>query len=1478
MSGIMKKYPYQIVSLNLITLLLPLLLVVLLTASNAQSNILQVDNPHAIQSVIEVSESTPASRIVIDMKKVLLDHGYLIHAADKRTKDRPKKTQFEILDVSANLLSPFHTQRPLNFFRTVGVDSNTGEIRFKVPLDRERLCPDLQGSSRKCTVHLLIAAHDLDKMPANWSGSDTVMQGSTVYIDLTVVVTDENDNAPYFLKPTNDDGTTRTIVIPEESPIGAMFSLPIASDPDSPENGVTGYEFHPIATSLNVRRHFEVVQFVGPSIQCEKISPDYANVSKNDHSGEHSYPIVPCLRVISRVDREENTNFVFRLVAVDSAKQQGETIIRIVVVDLNDHAPEWSEKLEVFDSDGRSHFMIADLNHVSHTGQQAERVTNQSTTQRQYSLRLKECTKPRKLLRLTAEDLDDPDTPNGRVTYQLSEQSPDIENLRRRIFISNNHLYLTDLGLKGLSQTNFSLLISASDLAGKSSNALIRIQIEDCNDHPPLIITSNDEFVLLENSGGKITTLGLITVRDMDVANSVNSMFDCFLNDSTYLSLTEVIKGPTPAAEHQNSMQDSNLVDADSKLAQSGLFRRGRWSVYKLETVDSVSFDRELTPSYSVLLQCSDKGSPSLTSHKMITVNVLDVNDNAPEFINHNKQSHESRLYFHTGSLQTRKQIVDYNRQSGVSSVFEFRIPENTERGTYVGTVYAVDRDMGENGQITFGLQKITNSSATNDSAEDILSKEGAESLQDEPLGEDVNNLFTVSTSGDIHLLGKLDRELKNRYSLLVIAKDNGKEIQRTSTATIIVHVEDVNDCRPVFAENYVFEVVESYGSSTIHHVLGTLNATDADQGRNGSVSYRLATEEDRRLAQYQGAADRENFPQTFQKPSGEQLIKISHDGQVTIYGVVDREQTPVIVADVVAEDSGIPNRLFSITTITIHVLDLNDNKPSFVAQVSEDSRRTKFDALPKPGGKSRPLLSGVSAWDPVYKLNLSLETSVGSELFKFEAVDPDDGPNGTVVFDLIYAEGSVNSPQPVVYQGDDETSANKTTPPTFTLHTDGRLLLSKELSFERTFSSVERRRYRRPDRLLIQASDQGPKPERAIAGLQIVYFDPIRRKVEQWLPSLTGQEGISSRKFDEKQAETEGSLKALNAASGMNYKSHAMNRDHANRVTAEKSVLQSTPRIGGFPVLYLLALAVCFALILVITSLVYLYIRTKRSGPSVSSSNYYGPSGKLENVCGNRTDMNGTLADISLKRTPQNHCNSGSPELRSLMDSKSPTLMDISSSTMEGRKLSPPYMLLDRTEGNSYTGLNTTDGIRASRPWTNLVECQRYCQAPAHPAPLDQYFTLSNAVNNGCTLMKANPMKNPRLPDFRTICNRGIVKADSLGMSVYSEKSSTVTCVKNMQTNHSHSPTTRIHSSPLSEPIANRHPQEILLVKPSTNRQNMNLIEPRQVNSEIPESCEVTINPLTNLGKVDNEQMLLDVVHLKSKSLNLPHVMSSFV
>ncbi|XP_075571769.1 protocadherin gamma-B5-like [Pelecanus crispus] len=187
------------------------------------------------------------------------------------------------------------------------------------------------------------------------------------------------------------------------------------------------------------------------------------------------------------------------------------------------------------------------------------------------------------------------------------------------------------------------------------------------------------------------------------------------------------------------------------------------------------ALDFEETRGYTLLVEARDGGG--LVAHCKVEVEVLDVNDNAPEVT-----------------------------LTSVSSP----VPEDAPAGTVVALLKVRDRDSGENGQVSCEL-----------SGEAPLS-------------------IVASSGGSYKVVtaSALDREQAPEHRVTVVARDRGIPAL-SSRAALVLEVSDVNDNAPVFEEAaYSAYVAENNAAGA--PVL-RVRARDADAGANGRVSYWLA-------------------------------------------------------------------------------------------------------------------------------------------------------------------------------------------------------------------------------------------------------------------------------------------------------------------------------------------------------------------------------------------------------------------------------------------------------------------------------------------------------------------------------------------------------------------------------------------------------------------------------------------------------------
>ena len=147
-----------------------------------------------------------------------------------------------------------------------------------------------------------------------------------------------------------------------------------------------------------------------------------------------------------------------------------------------------------------------------------------------------------------------------------------------------------------------------------------------------------------------------------------------------------------------------------------------------------------------------------------------------------------------------------------------------------------------------------------------------------------------------------LDRELEPSYEIHIVAIDMGNP-PLTSSATLSISIEDVNDNMPIFIQiPYSASLAEDVSIGT--PVL-TVIADDIDSGANMEVTYRVFS----------------NSQGNFEVDLISGLIKTTSS--------LDREQTDMYNLVIVAFDSGSPF-MSSTATVSIAILDVNDNIPIF--------------------------------------------------------------------------------------------------------------------------------------------------------------------------------------------------------------------------------------------------------------------------------------------------------------------------------------------------------------------------------------------------------------------------------------------------------------------------------------------------------------------------------------------------------------------
>ncbi|XP_043985769.1 cadherin-2-like [Gambusia affinis] len=185
--------------------------------------------------------------------------------------------------------------------------------------------------------------------------------------------------------------------------------------------------------------------------------------------------------------------------------------------------------------------------------------------------------------------------------------------------------------------------------------------------------------------------------------------------------------------------------------------------------------DREHIPNFHLRAHAVDLNGNQVENPIDIVINVIDQNDNRPEFT-------------HT--------------------IFNGSVPEGSKPGSFVMTVTAVDKDDPKmaNGMLRYKI------------------------LSQNPQSPSYN-MFTINNrTGDIITVAAgLDREKVPQYTLIIQATDmeGNPTYGLSNTATTVIRITDVNDNPPEFTTDAFFGEVHE---NRVNVIVANLTVTDKDQ------------------------------------------------------------------------------------------------------------------------------------------------------------------------------------------------------------------------------------------------------------------------------------------------------------------------------------------------------------------------------------------------------------------------------------------------------------------------------------------------------------------------------------------------------------------------------------------------------------------------------------------------------------------------
>ncbi|XP_072251874.1 protocadherin alpha-7-like isoform X19 [Leuresthes tenuis] len=289
------------------------------------------------------------------------------------------------------------------------------------------------------------------------------------------------------------------------------------------------------------------------------------------------------------------------------------------------------------------------------------------------------------------------------------------------------------------------LLLTAFD-GGKpprSGNMTIIVNVSDVNDNPPVFNQESYTAQVRENSPVG-TTVIQVNATDLDEGSNGEVVYS-FGNDVDARVRARFDLNP-----------DTGFITVAGYI------------------------DFEESGRYEIDIQASDRGAAILKTDKVVIINVIDVNDNAPEI-----------------------EVTSFSRA----------LPEDSKPETTVALISVKDADSGLNGKVLCYISQELPFMLT-------------QALQ--------NNMYSLVTKN------MLDRERQSKYNVLIVAKDTG-EPSLTSEKSITIFVSDVNDNSPKFSQNpYTFYITEN---NIPGETILSVTAQDHDDGNNALISYQILRE-----------------------------------------------------------------------------------------------------------------------------------------------------------------------------------------------------------------------------------------------------------------------------------------------------------------------------------------------------------------------------------------------------------------------------------------------------------------------------------------------------------------------------------------------------------------------------------------------------------------------------------------------------------
>uniref|UniRef100_A0A672MPM9 Cadherin-23 n=1 Tax=Sinocyclocheilus grahami TaxID=75366 RepID=A0A672MPM9_SINGR len=604
-------------------------------------------------------------------------------------------------------------------------------------------------------------------------------RGSTV---VSITILDENDNSPEF-----DITSDLSVAIPEDTPIGQRVAIVLARDKDAGRNGLVNFTL----IAGNMQDVFKI------------------NTANNTY-GE--------VYLNARLDREAVDRYLLKVRATDNGSPPRFTDVSLTVniLDENDNPPVLQSprgyNVSVSENVGGGTSVLrvvaadrdigpnAMLSYYITGGNQdltfrMDRMTGEIVTrpsppdrekQQQYTLTVTVeddgmpplSTSTIVWVRIIDENDNAPEFPEEEYVTELREGPNTVGAIIATVTAIDPDEELNGTIRYAISKGNLAQTFQINSITGQIV-VIKELDYEISNGHYVLTVTATDQCPIPQF---RLTSSTTVLVNVVDV------------NDNAPI-FPRPFEGPFEITEGQPGPRVWTVKAADADSASNG---KVEYSItagdlkneFVISSVEGelrvrrdVELDRETIAYYNITITAKDLGTPALSATVVVSIQVLDINDNDPILLN-----------------------LPYNTS----------VSEGAPIHTSITQVRAQDSDSDRNALLTYSITA----------------------------GNSDGSFYINETSGVVQVNRPLDRERVAEYSLTITVKDNpdNPRIARRDSELLVVTVLDVNDNRPIFTQSsYRGEISENSPTGTTVLILnGPVLAEDKDIGENAVVRYRL--------------------------------------------------------------------------------------------------------------------------------------------------------------------------------------------------------------------------------------------------------------------------------------------------------------------------------------------------------------------------------------------------------------------------------------------------------------------------------------------------------------------------------------------------------------------------------------------------------------------------------------------------------------